>query len=249
MPFLPLHDNTPRILIALPWVTWGVIAACTVIFFLQTQASADSVERMAYGLGVIPATLVGDAALVDELYMVPPLLTLITSLFLHGDFMHLFGNMLYLWVFGDNIEDSMGHVRFVCFYLLCGVLAALAHVVADPASTVPTIGASGAISGVLGAYLVLHPRAKVLVPIIIIPLYVPAFILLLIWIGFQVLQASMTGVAGGGVAWWAHIGGFVIGAILVIPFRYKAIPLLGAADPPGGLRIAPGFRRKPGAES
>ena len=244
MPFLPLHDNAPRILIAQPWVTWGLIALCTLVFFLQSQSGADGYERMVYGFGFIPATLIGEAHLSEELYVVPPMITLVTSLFLHGDFMHLFGNMLYLWVFGDNIEDSMGHVRFIGFYLLCGVLAALAHVVADPSSVVPTIGASGAISGVLGAYLVLHPRAKVLVPIIIIPLYIPAFILLLIWIGFQILQASVTGAAGGGVAWWAHIGGFVIGAALVIPFRYKAIPLLGAADPPGGLRIAPGFRRR-----
>ena len=244
MPFLPLHDNAPRILIQLPWVTWGTIALCVLIFFLQINAGPDGTERLAVGLGVIPATLTGEAVVGQEYYLVPPVVTLITSIFLHGDLMHLFGNMLYLWVFGDNIEDSMGHLRFVAFYLLCGALAGLVQVAADPGSVTPTIGASGAISGVLGAYLVLHPRAKVLVPIIIIPLYIPAFVLLLVWIGFQFLQAWNTGAAGGGVAWWAHIGGFLIGAALIVPFRYKAIPLLGAADPPGGLRIAPGFRHR-----
>ena len=244
MPFLPLHDNQPRILISQPWVTWSLIALCAFVFLFQSDVGQAGAQRLAVGLGVIPATLVGNAVLGEDYYLVPPLVTLVTYQFLHGNFMHLFGNMLYLWVFGDNIEDSMGHVRFVVFYLLCGVLAMLTQVVADPGSTVPTIGASGAVSGVLGAYLVLHPRAKVLVPIVVIPLYVPAFVLLLIWIGFQFLQAWSTGAAGGGVAWWAHIGGFVIGALLIVAFRYKAIPLFGAADPPGGLRIAPGFRRK-----
>ena len=242
MPFLPLHDNAPRVLITHAWVTWGLIAACVLVYFLG-QDSGPEGQRLAYGLGVIPATLTGEAELTTEFYLVPAPATLVTSLFLHGGFMHLLGNMLYLWVFGDNVEDCMGHARFVAFYLLCGILAALTQVAADPGSVTPTIGASGAISGVLGAYLVLHPRAKVLVPIVIIPLYLPAFVLLLIWIGFQFLQAWSSGAAGGGVAWWAHIGGFLVGAILVVPFRYRAIPLFGAADPPGGLRIAPGFRR------
>ncbi len=244
MPFLPLHDNQPRVLIGQPWVTWSLIALCAFVFLFQSDVGQADAQRLAVGLGVIPATLVGNAVLGEDYYLVPPMATLVTYQFLHGNFMHLFGNMLYLWVFGDNIEDSMGHVRFIVFYLLCGVLAMLTQVVADPGSTVPTIGASGAVSGVLGAYLVLHPRAKVLVPIVVIPLYVPAFVLLLIWIGFQFLQAWGSGAAGGGVAWWAHIGGFLIGAVLVVGFRYRAIPLFGAADPPGGLRIAPGFRRK-----
>lgn len=243
MPFLPLHDNQPRILVSQPWVTWGIIALCALTYIMQVDAGPQGAQRLAVGLGVIPATLVGNAVVGDEYYLVPPLVTLVTSLFLHADLMHLVGNMLYLWVFGDNIEDAMGHVRFLAFYVLCGVLAALSQVVADTSSVIPTIGASGAISGVLGAYLVLHPRAKVLVPIVIIPLYIPAYILLLIWIGFQFLQAWSSGVTGGGVAWWAHIGGFMIGALLIPLFRYKAIPLFGAADPPGGIRIAPRFRR------
>ena len=243
MPFLPLHDDNPRILIAQPWITWGTILACVAVYAIQVSGGPAG-DRLAIGLGVIPATLVGTAGLSDEYYLLPPAMTLLTSQFLHGSFMHLLGNMLYLWVFGDNIEDSMGHGRFVVFYLLCGVLAGLIQVVADPGSMVPTIGASGAISGVLGAYLLLHPRAKVLIPIVIIPLYLPAYILLIVWIGFQFLSAFQSGAAGGGVAWWAHIGGFLVGAVLVVFFRYKTVPLFGAGDPPSGLRIAPGFRSR-----
>jgi len=235
--FLPLHDRTPRVLIAYPWVTWGVIAACALVFYFQATADPQGAERLAIGLGMIPATLVGEAELSADYYLVPPLLTLVTALFLHGGLMHLLGNMLYLWVFGDNVEDAMGHGRFIVFYLLCGVLASLAQIAADPLSAVPTIGASGAISGMLGAYLVLHPKAKVLVPIIIFPVYLPAYLLLVVWFGFQVMAAGAGPAAGGGVAWWAHIGGFVAGAILIVPFRYKAIPLFGGDDAPKGLRI------------
>ena len=242
MPFLPLHDNAPRVLIAHAWVTWGLIGACVLVYL--SQGSGEAFQRLALGLGVIPATVTGEAELSGEFYLVPPLATLVTSMFLHGGFMHLLGNMLYLWVFGDNVEDSMGHFRFLAFYLICGVLASLAQVVAEPGSTTPTIGASGAVSGVLGAYLMLHPKAKVLIPIWIIPIYVPAFILLLIWIGMQFFSAWSGGPAGGGVAWWAHIGGFVAGAILVIPFRYHAVPLFGGADHPSGLRLRKRFRTK-----
>ncbi len=237
MPFLPLHDKTPRVLIQTPWVTWGLIAACVFTFFYQVSAGPEGGAKLAVGLGVIPVTVVGKASLPPEYHLVPAWVTLFTAMFLHGGLMHLIGNMLYLWVFGDNIEDSMGHPRFVAFYLLCGVVAGLAHIAADPASEVPTIGASGAVSGVLGAYLILHPRARVLIPIWIIPLYLPAYLLLVIWIGFQVLSAWVGGAAGGGVAWWAHIGGFVAGAILIVPFRYKTVPLFGMDEYPRGVRL------------
>src|SRR3546814_10004617 len=132
--------------------------------------------------------------------------------------------MLYLWVFGDNVEDAMGHARFLLFSLACGVLAPLAQVAVDPANATPLIGASGAISGVLGAYLILHPRARVLVPIVFIPLYLPAWLLLIFWFGFQFVSA-FGGPAADNVGWWAHIGGFVAGVILVFVLRYKAVPL------------------------
>jgi membrane associated rhomboid family serine protease len=149
------------------------------------------------------------------------LLTPFTSMFLHGGWMHLLGNALFLWVFGNNVEDSMGRFRFIIFYLLCGLAAAAAQVFQSPASPVPMIGASGAISGVLGGYLVLYPRVpvNVLIPIFIFIQIVklPAYLVLLIWIGMQLLNAS-TGLETG-VAVWAHIGGFVAGLVLVKPFE------------------------------
>ncbi|MCH9014020.1 MAG: rhomboid family intramembrane serine protease [Proteobacteria bacterium] len=240
--FIPLHDKNPRILIARPWVTMGVIAACTAIFAVQIWLNLHGQGRLLYGLSLIPATLTGEADLNPQLYLVTPAVTLLTYNFLHGGGLHLAGNMLFLWVFGDNIEDAMGHGRFVVFYLLGGVAAGLLQTLADPASPVPTIGASGAVAAVMGAYLILHPRAKILVPIVIFPVYLPAVFLLLLWIGFQVFTAITGG--GGGVAWWAHIGGFAAGALLIVPFRHNSIPLFGGGDPPSGLRLRKGVRRK-----
>ena len=244
MPFIPLHDTTPRYLIAKPLTAWSLLAVTAFVFLIQALAGEEGFIRMVYGLGTIPATLTGEAQLAEALVLVDPLVTLLTYQFLHGDFMHLFGNMLYLWVFGDNVEDAMGHVRFLLFYLLCGVLAALAQLGIDPASTTPLIGASGAISGVLGAYLILHPKAKVLVPVVVIPLYLPAWLLLVFWFGFQFVALANGG--GSNVAWWAHIGGYVAGAALVPFFRYKAVPLFGLGDPPGGvtLRRGVGWQRE-----
>ncbi|HJO96426.1 MAG TPA: rhomboid family intramembrane serine protease, partial [Rhodospirillales bacterium] len=154
---------------------------------------------------------------------------LITSMFLHGSWWHLIGNMLYLWVFGDNIEDSMGHRRFVAFYLITGIVAALTHAVMDPESATPMVGASGAISGVMGAYLVLHPRVKVLALIFNrIPVRLPAYVLLVGWIVFQLFNAYGS---GGSTAWWAHIGGFFAGVVLIVPFRYKTVPLFDRNRP------------------
>lgn len=237
MPFLPLHDKNPRVRIDKPWVTWGLVLACCAVFVAETQMPSRQLEELLFGLGIVPATLLGDRALAPDLFLIPPILTLFSSLFLHGDFMHLIGNMAYLWVFGDNIEDSMGHVRFLGFYLLCGVAAGLAQAGADPAAVIPTIGASGAISGVLGGYLILHPKARILVPIIIIPIYLPAYLLLIFWIGFQLFSAAAAGTAGGDVAWWAHIGGFIAGMALIVIFRHKTIPLFGGDLYPKGLKM------------
>ena len=244
MPFIPLHDDNPRVLITHVWVPWGLIAACTIVFFLEVSASPEAGERMVVGLGLIPAAFVGEIQLRPEFHLIPAPLTAATSLFLHGGLMHLLGNMLYLWVFGDNVEDAMGHWRFLAFYLLCGVAAGLVHVFSDPGSQIPTIGASGAISGVLGAYLVLQPKARVLVPIWFIPVYIPAFVLLILWIVFQIFAAATAGTDGGGVAWWAHIGGFFVGGLLVVPFRHKAIPLFGADNLPSGIRMTRGRWRR-----
>lgn len=172
--------------------------------------------------------LFGSRTLPAELEQIPAWLTLVTSMFLHDGWMHLIFNMLFLWVFGDNIEDAMGHLRFLFFYVLCGVIGTALHAVAAPGSTVPLVGASGAISGVLGAYLVLHPKSRLLVLFMtIIPLRLPAVLVLLFWIGSQFFSLSQVGIGTeqGGTAWLAHIGGFAAGMILVIPFRRKNVPL------------------------
>ena len=250
MPFIPLHDQNPRVLLKHPWMTWGLIAFCTLVYLFQSLAGPDELRGLQLGLGSVPATLTGNVSLPPEFYLVPPPVTLLTYQFLHGDVLHLVFNMAYLLVFGDNIEDAMGRWRFLMFFLLCGVLAALAHLAADPSSTSPIVGASGAISGILGAYLVLHPKAKVLVPVIIIPIYLPAYLLLALWIGFQVYSVTLVSVGNmEAVAWWAHIGGFVAGMTLIPLFRYKTIPLWHGDSRPSGLELTvrdrSGRRRAP----
>jgi membrane associated rhomboid family serine protease len=172
-----------------------------------------------YALGFIPAVVFGSTALPDQLVWVPGPATVITSMFLHGGLLHLGGNMLYLWIFGDNIEDRMGRPRFVLFYVICVIAAALAQALPDIGSQVPMIGASGAISGVLGAYIVLFPHARVLVavPIFVIlqTFRVPAIWVLGIWFLGQLISSLAMSGGGAGVAFRAHLGGFVAGVILV----------------------------------
>jgi membrane associated rhomboid family serine protease len=178
---------------------------------------------------MIPAVLFGEARLSPELARVPAPLTVLTSMFLHGGWMHLIGNMIYLWIFGNNVEDSMGHARFVLLYLLCGVAAALAQAWVQPDATVPMVGASGAISGVLGAYLLLFPHARVhvAVPIgfMLHTLDLPAVLVLGLWIGLQLLSSALATPGEGGVAFFAHIGGFAAGMALIPFFKYRRVRL------------------------
>ncbi len=222
---IPLRDDNPTSIT--PFVTYAFIAACVLVFLWQMSLGEKGFEAAVLALGVTPATLLGDVRLPPELYLVPPVATVFSSMFLHGGFMHLAGNMLYLWIFGNNVEDSMGHVRFVIFYLLCGVAAVLAQAWPNPDSTIPMIGASGAISGVLGAYLLLFPRAHVLV---LIPLgafsrivYVPAMFVLGFWFVLQLISTALSDAGQGGVAFGAHIGGFVAGMILIPVFKYRHV--------------------------
>ncbi len=237
MPFIPLHDKNPRVLVSQPWITWATILACAAVYLVQASTPPDELRLMILAYGAIPAAIVDHAALPPEIAQVPPLATLFTHQFLHGGLLHLLFNMAYLWVFGDNVEDAMGHVRFAVFFLVCGAVAALAQVAADPLATAPIIGASGAVSGILGAYLLLHPQARILVPIIIVPIYLPAYLLLLVWIGFQFYAVTHMPAVGQGVAWWAHIGGFLAGLVLVVPFRYKSVPLWRRGELPGGIEL------------
>jgi membrane associated rhomboid family serine protease len=224
---IPLRDDNPTTL--KPVITIGLIALCTLAFFWQLSLGAHA-EAMIQALGVMPAALFGKRTLSPELMQVPAALTVVTSMFLHGGWMHLIGNMLYLWIFGNNVEDAMGHGRFVVFYLLCGAAAVLAQALPAPDSTIPMIGASGAISGVLGAYLLLYPHARVLV---LIPLgyfsrvvYLPAMVVLGFWFLLQFLSILLTDPNQPGVAFGAHAGGFVAGMLLIPLFKRREIRLL-----------------------
>lgn len=218
---IPVGDNVPRR--GTPIVTWTLILINVLVFFIEL-AQGPALEAFLYRWAVIPAVLTGQAE--TPWSWPPPFLTVFSAMFLHGGWGHLLGNMLFLWVFGDNVEDNMGSLRYLAFYLLCGIAATYAQVLVAADSTLPNIGASGAISGVLGGYLVMHPRAMVLVVIPIFLLFpvlqVPAFVMLGIWFLTQFtsgLAAFAAAADAGGVAWWAHIGGFVAGVILVYPFR------------------------------
>lgn len=226
---LPLYDDNPTR--RTPVVTWMLIAACILVFLYQEALMPRAGQAFVFSYGVIPAVLFGDAALPPHLAAVPPWASIFTSMFLHGSWLHLGGNMLFLWIFGNNIEDSMGHGRFVAFYLLAGAAGALAQSLAAPHATVPMIGASGAIAGILGAYLVLHPRANVTVLVVILVfirfIRVPAAIVLGLWFLVELASGAMTPADAGGVAFWAHVGGFVAGATLIPVFRDRSVPLFG----------------------
>ncbi len=223
--FLPLKDDNPLHRIGFQVVTVALLAACILVWLVQVVGGDDFDAELVFRLGMIPVTVLGDMQREPDMVTVPPWLTVFTSMFLHGGFWHLLGNMLYLWIFGDNVEDAMGHWRFTVFYLLCGAVAGLTHAALEPASQIPTIGASGAISGVLGAYLMLHPKRGVWMLFFFTPVRFPAWGVLGVWIVYQVINAVASGGVGGGVAWYAHIGGFAAGALLVIPMRKRGVPL------------------------
>jgi membrane associated rhomboid family serine protease len=214
---IPIKDLNPAK--HTPYVVYAVILVCGLTFLWQLGLGAEGMQRVVLGLGLIPGVVTGAAELAPELYLVPAWLTAVTSLFLHGSLLHLASNLLYLWIFGNNIEDRLGHLGFLVFYLVSGVAAAAAQIAPEPNSTIPMIGASGAISGVLGAYLVLYPRSRVVVfiPFSFMLLHeIRAFWLLIIWFALQLISA-VGAPAEAGVAWWAHVGGFVAGAVVALP--------------------------------
>ncbi len=224
---IPLRDDNPSFRPQI--VTVSFIVMCVLVWLWQLSFGAQGGQRIVYALGVVPASLLGKQQLPPELSLVAPWMTVFTSMFMHGGWMHLIGNMLYLWVFGDNVEDSMGHGRFVVFYLLCGVAAVLAQALPDPSSTIPMVGASGAISGVLGAYLLLYPHARVLVAIplgfFLHTMRIPAGLVLVLWFGLQLLSNVMAQPGQGGVAFRAHIGGFIAGLVLIPIFKQRRVRL------------------------
>lgn len=207
----PIRDHNPSL--RTPYVTYVLLALNIGIYLAgfvlwQTDSALSSLY---YNYAMIPARIAN-----GENYT-----SLITSVFLHGGFWHLAGNMLFLWIFGDNIEDKMGHIPFLIFYLAGGAAADLAQFAADPWSPVPTIGASGAIAAVMGGYLLLFPRAKIDILLIFIIFFrvftIPAWVTLGLWFAFQLINGVASDVSGGGVAYWAHAGGFVIGIVFVLP--------------------------------
>ena len=225
---IPLHDDNPTDL--KPIVTVALIVLCSLVFLGQVGMPGAAGQRFVFEYGFIPALLFTDARPSGWTPPLPAAAAAFTSMFLHGGWMHLIGNMLYLWIFGNNVEDAVGHGKFVLFYLVWVIAAAMTQGLANPASTVPMVGASGAIGGVLGAYLLLYPRAKVLV---LIPLgfftqlmRIPALFVLGFWFVLQFVSQAMAGTQpGGGVAYWAHIGGFVAGALLILVMRRPGVTL------------------------
>ncbi|GAB6036012.1 rhomboid family intramembrane serine protease [Fundidesulfovibrio butyratiphilus] len=214
---IPLKDNIPRI--HHPLVVWAIFFCNLAAFLFEEVLPQDQLSTLIQLYGVVPARLLDAQYAARAGYPAGGLDTLITYMFLHGGWMHFLLNMWVFWIFADNVEDALGKVRFVVFYLTCGVLAAGLHVLFNPGSTTPVVGASGAIAGVMGGYFRLFPHARVvvLVPIIIIPwiIEVPSLVFLGIWFLIQILSGLTDTGDGGGVAWWAHVGGFLCGLALV----------------------------------
>lgn len=224
--FVPISDDNPLRHLPFQYVTVGLIGLNVLVYILFTSGVfVDGLEATAFSFGVVPAVVNDYAELPAEYAVVPESLTFVTYQFVHGGLLHLVSNMLFLWVFGDNVEDAMGHLRFLVFYLLCGIAAGLLHDIAQPRSEAPLVGASGAVSGVIAAYLMLHPRVKVWVLVLWrLPLKLPASWVLGFWIVMQVISLSLATEAEH-VAWWAHIGGLAAGAVLVLFLRRPGVPL------------------------
>jgi len=211
----PIRDHNPSG--RTPYVVYALMAANILIFLSYVGIMDDipRINRLYLDYAIIPARIADGVALE----------TLVTSMFLHGGWMHLAGNMLFLWIFGDNLEDEMGHLPFLLFYLVAGIGAGLLHVVTGPDSTIPTIGASGAIAAVLGGYLLLFPKARVDILLILIVYFrifsIPAFIMLGLWFAMQVFGSLTSDPDQGGVAYWAHTGGFAVGLVMCVPLWLK----------------------------
>lgn len=230
--FVPLHDSNPLESIRFQYVTFLLIAANVAVFVLfQSGLVYPANISVASSFAVVPGQLFAEGlmgpletSLQHDAFRLPESLTLVTYMFLHGGWMHLIGNMLFLWVFGDNVEDAMGHMRFLVFYLLCGIFAGLAHSYMLPESQLPLVGASGAVAGVIAAYLLLHPNVKVWVLVLMrFPVRLAAGWVLGAWAVLQFVNVYMS--QGDNVAWWAHIGGMFAGAVLIVFMRRPGIAL------------------------
>lgn len=233
MVFIPLSDDNPLRSVRFQWVTIGLIAANVTVFLLENTPDGQAAIA---SFALIPAELFhvrilgGTALNPGQAVQVPEGLTLITYQFLHSDILHLLSNMLFLWVFGDNVEDAMGHIKFFAFYLVCGIAGGLAHAAMLPDSALPLIGASGAVAGIIAAYLILHPRVRVWVLAFrFIPLRISAAWVLGVWVVSQFIMIALA--PSDQVAWWAHVGGMVAGAVLILFLRRPGVPLFDRGLP------------------
>jgi len=243
--FFPYKDDNPRL--SVPFVTYTIIALNLIVFFYQMGLDFVAGQEFTLSFGLIPATFTdlprGEISVAYAQYLTEatdtrifidatpnsPYLTVFTSMFMHGGIAHIFGNMLFLWIFGDNIEGALGHIKFALFYILCGIGAAVGQIFVDVNSIVPMIGASGAISGVLAAYMLKYPHARIHTFVFLIVIFttiqIPAFIVIGIWFATQVMSGlgALGANTGGGVAWFAHIGGFISGVLLERFFKFVRI--------------------------
>ncbi len=223
--FIPLYDHNRLSHVPRPYVNLSIIAVNVLVFLLfQRAGSEEAIAASSYSFGLIPVVFFDLRDLAPQLQYLPEWTSIVTYAFLHGSFMHLIGNMLFLWVFGDNVEDAMGHVRYLIFYLLCAAAGGFAYAILDVNSDVPLIGASGAVAGVVAAYLMLHPRVKVWVLVLgRVPLRLSARWVLGAWVVYQIVNAVIAG--DSQVAWIAHVGGLAAGALLVLVLRRRGVPL------------------------
>jgi len=223
---LPLRDDQPRY--SSPWVTWFLIGLNLAIFFFEWVLDPRSLELLIHQFGVVPSHLALFLSGSPKYPLPAIVLPFFTSMFLHGSWPHVIGNMWFLYIFGDNVEDYLGHFKYLVFYLLTGLIAMATQVAVNLNSTAPTVGASGAIAGVLGAYFILYPKARVLSSFFVLVLWLPAWIILGYWFALQFLSGTATMLAFqgqnmGGVAFWAHVGRFVSGALLVKLFGERGL--------------------------
>ncbi len=220
--FFPLYDKNPLKVIRFQMVTVTLLVLNVGIFLWMQFLMEPPVRHGLYlSFGLVPAVMTGKAALAEKLHLIPALASVVTYMFLHGGWMHLIGNMAFLWVFADNVEDSFGHVGFLLFYIACGIVAGLFFLLFSPSARVPLVGASGAISGVLASYLVLFPRSRVFSVLGVVPISLPALWLLLAWLAFNFFFFVTESVTGGGVAWVAHLGGFAAGLVFTLLLRNR----------------------------
>lgn len=223
---IPIQDDNP--VLRRPVVTHLIMVLCGLTFLWQLSLGDEGFRLAMFAFGLVPAVITGNAVLPQELDLIPAPLTVVTSMFMHGGILHLLGNLLFLWIFADDVEDRLGRIRFAGFYLCCGAAAAMAQVLPSPDSVIPMIGASGAISGVLGAYALMYPNARIAVAV---PVFftlqifrLRALLVLGIWFFIQLLSSLMTQPGGGGIAFRAHLGGFVAGLVLLPLFLPRRHP-------------------------